>query len=187
MNDSQVRFTIKDVLSLGTIVAVIAIQWGFNSVRIATAEESGLGNDSVDLITAATAAHWFNQELFYKETQRVAKPNAILAVWTYSSATISKQIDEVMEWFAYDFLYSYWPDGRWYVRNQYKTLPFPFTEISSPPFFCRKQWNKQQWLNYVMSWSSYDAYRQKHHADALEFLLPKLNLLWNDSEIKEVK
>ena len=64
--------------------------------RIATAEESGLGNDSVDLITAATAAHWFNQELFYKETQRVAKPNAILAVWTYSSATISKQIDEII-------------------------------------------------------------------------------------------
>ena len=48
MNDSQVRFTIKDVLSLGTIVAVIAIQWGFNSVRIATAEERIVKVESSD-------------------------------------------------------------------------------------------------------------------------------------------
>lgn len=39
MQDTPVRFTIKDVVSLGTIVAVIGIQWGFNSLRIATAEE----------------------------------------------------------------------------------------------------------------------------------------------------
>lgn len=39
MNDAQVRFTVKDVASLGTIAVMIAIQWGFTSSRQAQAEE----------------------------------------------------------------------------------------------------------------------------------------------------
>ena len=157
-----------------------------NEYRIGTAEESGLENSSVDLITVATAAHWFNLDLFYKEAERVAKPNGILAVWTYSEAKISTEIDELMEWFMYEYLYNYWPDGRWYVRNKYTTLPFPFTPIQTPNFFCRMSWNKQQWLNYVMSWSSYNNYVAKHNTDPIEALLPKLNLLWQDEETKEI-
>ena len=154
--------------------------------KVGTAEVSGLENSSVDLITVATAAHWFNHTLFYKEAERLAKPNGILAVWTYSEAKISAPIDELMEWFMYDFLYSYWPDGRWYVRNKYETLPFPFAPIQTPDFFCRTNWNKQQWLNYVQSWSSYNNYVTQHNTDPIQVLLPKLNRLWNDSEIKPV-
>jgi len=155
--------------------------------HVVTAEESGLENHSADLISAATAVHWFNHNLFYKEAVRVAKPNGVLAVWTYSSATINAEIDEVMEWFAYTYLYDYWPDGRWYVRNQYKTLPFPFEEMKAPDFFCHMNWNKEQWLNYLRSWSSYNNYIAKHNSDPIEILLPKLNPLWNDTEIREVK
>ncbi len=154
--------------------------------RVGIAEQSGLENNSVDLITVATAAHWFNHDMFYKESKRVAKPNGILSVWTYSSATISIKINEVMEWFAYTYLHDYWPDGRWHVRNKYETLPFPFEPIHTPDFFCHANLNKQQWLNYVMSWSSYTNYVTKHKIDPIEILLPKLNLLWNDNETKLV-
>lgn len=154
--------------------------------RVGTAEESGLETRSVDLITAATAAHWFKHELFYAEAQRVAVPNGVLAVWTYSEAKISAELDELMEWFMYDFLYDYWPDGRWYVRQKYETLPFPFDVIKSPDFCCRMTWNKQQWLNYVRSWSSYNNYVAKHNSDPIEVLLPKLNTLWYNNETKPV-
>lgn len=154
--------------------------------RVATAEESGLPNNSVDLIAVATAAHWFNHELFYKEAQRVAKANGVLAIWTYSEAKISEEIDKLMEWFMYDYLHDYWPDGRWYVRNKYQTLPFPFEPLVVPDFFCRMSWNKQKWLNYVMSWSSSTNYVSKHNTSPLEMLLPKLNQLWSDNEVKEV-
>ena len=87
--------------------------------RVATAEQSGLPDHSVDLITVATAAHWFDHNAFYSEAQRVVKPNGILAVWAYSEARISAEIDVLMEWFMYDFLQDYWPPGRWYVRNSY--------------------------------------------------------------------
>jgi len=163
-----------------------AIQKENIEYRIGTAELSGLESNSIDLITVATAAHWFNHDLFYKEAERVCKTNGILAVWTYGEANISNSIDELMNWFMYDFLYDYWPDGRWYVRNKYETLPFPFEPIQTPDFFCRMNWSKQQWLNYVMSWSSYNNYVTKHGNSPIDILLPKLNLLWNDSEIKPV-
>ncbi len=154
--------------------------------RVAAAEKSGLENNSVDLITVATAAHWFKHDLFYTEAKRVAKQEGILAVWTYSEAKISDEIDNLMEWFMYDFLHDYWPDGRWYVRHKYETLPFPFKQIQTPEFICHMDWNKHQWLNYVQSWSSYNNYIRREKNEPLGVLLPKLNLLWNDSEIKSV-
>jgi ubiquinone/menaquinone biosynthesis C-methylase UbiE len=154
--------------------------------RVATAEESGLANRSVDLITVATAAHWFNCEKFYLEAERVSKPNGILAVWTYSEAKICAEIDELMEWFMYDYLHDYWPNGRWHVRNKYQTLPFPFHEINTPRFCCKMMWSKKQWINYVKSWSSYTNYVTQHGNDPLTVITDKLNMLWNDIDTMEV-
>ena len=78
---------------------------------VANAEESGLPSHSADLITAATAAHWFDHDKFYAEVNRVAKPNAVIAVWAYSEAIIEPAVDKLMAWFMYDFLENYWPDG----------------------------------------------------------------------------
>ena len=163
-----------------------AVQKDNIQYRLATAEQSGLPDSSVDLITVATAAHWFELDKFYKEAERVAKPNAILAVWTYSEAKISDDINEMMTWFAYDYLLNYWPDGRWYVRKKYETLPFPFEMIKTPEFICQRDWNRQQWLNYVMSWSAYNNYVAKHNTDPLQILMPKLNPLWNENDIRHV-
>ncbi len=154
--------------------------------RITSAEQSGLENSSIDLITVATAAHWFNHDLFYAEAKRAAKQNGVLAVWTYSGANISEEIEKLMEWFMYTFLYDYWPDGRWYVMNKYETLPFPFELVPTPDFFCKMNWSKEQWLNYIRSWSSYNNYVAKHNADPVEFLLPELNQFWRDGEVKQV-
>ncbi len=148
--------------------------------RVATAEQSGLPDHSADLITVATAAHWFEHDKFYAEAKRVAKPNGILAVWAYSEASISPEIDALMEWFMYDFLQNYWPPGRWYVRNSYETLPFPFTVIATPQFFCKMNWNRLQWLNYIQSWSAYNNYVAAHNTDPLDVLMPKLQLLWTE-------
>jgi len=92
--------------------------------KIATAKEGGLANHCADLITVATAAHWFNHPAFYTGAQRVAKPDGTLAVWAYSEAHITPALDDLMEWFMYDLLHDYWPEGRWYVRNSYNNLPF---------------------------------------------------------------
>src|SRR5688572_5337465 len=51
---------------------------------ITPAERTAFENDQFDLITVAQALHWFDRDKFYAEAVRVAKPNAILAVWGYA-------------------------------------------------------------------------------------------------------
>lgn len=153
---------------------------------VATAEESGLPDQSVDLITVATAAHWFYHDLFYQEVARVARPGAVLALWTYSEAKIEPGIDKLMQWFMYELLEDYWPRGRNYVREQYRTLPFPFDEIKTPEFYCSRQWEREDWLNYLRSWSAYNAYLTQRKSDPLDELLPRLKPLWQNGERKDV-
>lgn len=154
--------------------------------REALAENSGLPDHCTDLITVAQAAHWFDLHKFYAEAERVAKKGSLLAVWTYSEARISPEIDKVVEKFEYGFLEKYWPDQRWYVRNKYQTLPFPYKTWETPPFACTMNWNKAQWLNYVQSWSAYDNYKRKNSAEPLPVLLAELDPLWPEAEIKSV-
>lgn len=155
--------------------------------KVGTAEESGLPDNYCDLITVATGAHWFELDKFYKEAQRIAKHNGILAIWTYGEPMVNPEIDKVIvNDFAYGLLENYWPDGRWYVRNRYETLPFPFEAIKTPDFFCNRLWSKEEMFNYARSWSSYNAYVTKHQNDPLEQLKAKLTGLWNDTEKKEV-
>ncbi len=154
--------------------------------RVATAEQSGLPDNSADLITVATAAHWFDHGAFYAEAQRVAKANGVLAVWTYSEANITPEIDVLMEWFMYDLLLDYWPKGRGYVRNGYNNLPFPFAVLPTRQFFCKMDWGLQHWLDYIKSWSSYNNYIVKHNNDPISMLLPELKPLWKVDEVKQV-
>lgn len=154
--------------------------------KVATAEESGIATGSVDLITVATAAHWFNHDAFYAEAQRVAAHKGVLAVWSYSEAIINPAINKLMEWFMYEYLHDYWPDGRWYVRNSYNTLPFPFKQIDTPKFVCRMHWDREHWLAYIKSWSAYNKYIAKHTDDPIDRLLPELDSLWQAGETKEI-
>ncbi|KAK1797746.1 hypothetical protein P4O66_008102 [Electrophorus voltai] len=52
--------------------------------RAGTAEELPFPDGSVDLLTAASAAHWFNAERFLKEADRVLKPSGCMALLGYT-------------------------------------------------------------------------------------------------------
>lgn len=54
---------------------------GFTSIA-APAEATGLGPESVNLITAAQAFHWFNNEVVQTEFRRILRPDGHLAlIW----------------------------------------------------------------------------------------------------------
>jgi ubiquinone/menaquinone biosynthesis C-methylase UbiE len=59
----------------------------FTSVK-ATAEQTTLTANSVDLVTVAQAFHWFDHEAFKAECQRILKPDAQVAlVWNSRDLT----------------------------------------------------------------------------------------------------
>jgi trans-aconitate 3-methyltransferase len=51
---------------------------------------SSIVNDTVDLVTAAQAAHWFDLEKFLKESLRVLKPGGALAVYGHGLPIVTK-------------------------------------------------------------------------------------------------
>lgn len=48
--------------------------------QLGNAEETNLQNNSVDLITVASALHWLDHDKFFKECDRILKPGGTLAV-----------------------------------------------------------------------------------------------------------
>ena len=50
---------------------------------------SGLAAGSVDLITSAQCAHWFNLPVFYEECHKMLSPHGTLAIWCYTRPTIA--------------------------------------------------------------------------------------------------
>src|SRR5215213_5453758 len=70
--------------------------------RVAEAEDSGLEDRSVVLVTVASAIHWFNLGRFYAEVNRVVKPGGTIAAWTYYTPVFGGAIDAVIQRLVHD-------------------------------------------------------------------------------------
>jgi ubiquinone/menaquinone biosynthesis C-methylase UbiE len=148
---------------------------------------SFIENNSIDLVTVATALHWFDTNLFYAEVDRVLKPNGILAVWSYWGNSIHPEIDKLLHQFAYEFLLPYWPNGakkNWIVK--YADVTLPFTKIETPNFQAKHLWNLQEMKNYMMSWSAVNEYVKIHQSNPLEIIDAELAKLWGDATDKKL-
>ena len=77
----------------------------FTSVA-APAEDTGLASDSLDLVTAAQAFHWFNNDAAKAEFRRILKPSGQLAlVWNRRklSQPFQKAYDGILREFAPEY------------------------------------------------------------------------------------
>lgn len=122
--------------------------------RIAPADRSGLGDASVDLVTAAQAAHWFDLESFYAEVRRVTRPGAALALVTYGAPEVNGRAGQVVRHFHDELLEPYWPPERRHVDDGYRSLPFPFTEIPAPVLTIELRWKLADLVGYLDTWSA---------------------------------
>jgi len=154
------------------------------SYSVATAENSRLAADSVDLVTVAQALHWFDVQAFYAEARRVARPGALLAVWTYPRPRfVDTQLDACLAEFYVNVVGKYWPPERRHIESNYTTLPplpneLGFDELPHPPFELELRWNLEQVLGYVSSWSATTRYRQAEGRDPLPLLRAAIAPLW---------
>lgn len=72
----------------------------------ATAEKTGLPEDSVDFVIAGQALHWFDQDAFLVEIERILKPTGWLGFFWNSrslSAGFNMSYNHFLEEFAIDF------------------------------------------------------------------------------------
>jgi SAM-dependent methyltransferase len=146
---------------------------------VALAEASGLAAHSVDLVTVAQALHWFDVPAFYAEAERVARPGAMLVVWTYPRPQfLDAELDRRFFAFYSEVVGPYWPPERRHVESGYRTLPFPSGEITAPEFALELSWNLEQVEGYVSSWSATARYAQALGVDPVPLLRKSLESAW---------
>ena len=155
--------------------------------RVASAENSGLPDASVDLITVAAAVHWFNSDRFYAEVNRVARPGAPIVVWSYSFFTVNDAVDDVLSHYAKNILGAYWPQEIALIDNNYRDLPFPFPRISGPQFEITRQWKLEWLLGYLTTWSACKNYWAEKGEEPLTLIQDALTEAWGAEEERLVR
>ena len=157
-----------------------AVRSGNIEYIVASAEHSTIPDNSMDLITVAQAAHWFNHEKAYEEITRVAKANSIIAIWTYGLCSINEKIDSLLLEYYNGIVGPYWPPERKYIDDKYETLPFPFEKIKTPQFKIENQWNWEDMKNYLMTWSATQRFIKDKGDDPIESIDSRMQVLWRD-------
>jgi SAM-dependent methyltransferase len=151
-----------------------------------TKETIMFSGQQFDLICVAQAIHWFDRKKFYAEVKRVAKPEAIIAVWGYGLLSIDHEIDVMIKDFYSNIIGPYWDKERKLIDDEYKTIEFPFSEIPAPGFNFSFQWSLGELQGYINTWSSVQNYIRKHNVNPVDNLIARIQPWWN-AEKKEVK
>ena len=141
---------------------------------VQAAEKTNFPDHNFDLITVAQAIHWFNFEAFYKEVERVLKPDGIIAVIGYSLFKSNPGTDEVILKFYHDIVGPFWDEERKYLDKKYKTIPFPFIEIESPRFEQEYQWTFAHLIGYLKTWSAVKHYEKANGENPVDLIQDEL-------------
>lgn len=148
--------------------------------KTAAAENSGFADASFDLITVAQAIHWFRFDDFYLEAKRVLKPGGIIAVIGYGLMYIDKETDAIIQHLYSQTLGGSWDAERRYLDEGYQTIPFPFTEITAPAFTMTMEWNVQQLLGYLQTWSAVKHYEKRTGINPVDKIAPQVIAMWKE-------
>jgi SAM-dependent methyltransferase len=148
--------------------------------RRALAEESGLESGSVDLVTVATAVHWFDFDRFYAEVERVLAPGGAVAVWAYNLARVSPELDVLIDRLGREVVGPFWPPERRWVDDEYRSLPFPFAEVKAPEIWIEERWDLERLILYFGTWSATNRYRKETGRDPVDEVRGDLAAVWGD-------
>jgi SAM-dependent methyltransferase len=144
----------------------------------ALAERLPLRDQCASLVAVAQAVHWFDFERFHAECRRVLVPGGAVAVWTYEIFRVDAQVDAIVDRFYNDVVGEDWPPERRFVEQGYRTLPFPWREEPVPAMELVTDWDVEQLMGYLATWSAVQRFRERVGHDPLPALRPQLEAVW---------
>jgi ubiquinone/menaquinone biosynthesis C-methylase UbiE len=149
--------------------------------RVAAAAESvPLRDRCVDLVTVSAALHWFDRPRFYAEVRRVARPDAIVAAWSYYRTLIEPAIDALVLRYANDVVGGEWPVGMRLNQDAYRDLDFPFDREPWPELEASARMRLDDLLQFLRTWSASQAWQRAHGSDPVEMVRDELARAWGD-------
>ncbi|RZJ77676.1 MAG: SAM-dependent methyltransferase [Flavobacterium sp.] len=148
---------------------------------VAPAEKTSFDDKTFDLITVAQAIHWFKFDEFYAEVKRTLKPDGVFAAIGYGIMHISPEIDQVVHYLYEDILGEFWDQERKYIEDNYLNIPFPFNEIESPDLEITAEWNFEQLVGYLETWSALQHYIKAKGKNPMVIVYNDLKQAWGDA------
>ena len=147
------------------------------SYQIGSAEKIPADNESVDMVIAGAAAHWFNLPEFFKEVERVLKPQGCLAILEYNLSDlhpISFENDHLAKRSVklfYDTLKKVLPEYDQRAQhslleslegyhNVYKAIPF-YTKKRVDDLYLTFQYSFNDCEGWIKSTDCYENYMKK--------------------------
>lgn len=151
--------------------------------RVATASESGIADQSVDLVTVAQAIHWFDHASFYREVKRVLKPDGAIAIWCYGDPVIDDPaLDAIVNAYNRGTIEAYWRPERGLILSGLRTIPFPFREVEAPSMHLECNWTLNELAGYLRTWSATAAYAAVVGGDPVADVEARLASIWGDAK-----
>ncbi len=146
--------------------------------RVAPAEDSGLPDESVDLLTVGQALHWFDLERFAEEAGRVIAPRGLLVAVSYAVCAIAPEIDAVIERLYTGLLDEFWPPERALVENRYEGIRLPGEALDFGEHSMAANWCVDDMLGYLGTWSASRRFERAHGRDPVDEIEAELRKAW---------
>jgi hypothetical protein len=145
---------------------------------ISPAERTSFSDNSFDLITVAQAYHWFNGKQFCKEATRIARNGAAVAVWGYDLADSTSPVETILRRWNFEILAPYWEAERKHMYNHYHDLPFDFELLPVRDFQIVVDWNLDQLIGHMKTWSALQKMIQQEGDGAFRRTVEEITRAW---------
>ncbi|CDP09514.1 unnamed protein product [Coffea canephora] len=162
-------------------------------MSIAELKQSIAAESSVDLVTIATAIHWFDLPSFYQQVKCVLKkPNGVIAAWSYTLPRINKNLDTLLTKLYYVGAAPFGgPPPKLIMEENYRTIDFPFEPVdgleNTGPLELKmeKLIDLDGYFTLIKSWSAYQAAKENGVELLGEDLVKDFTLAWNEDGKQE--
>ncbi|KAL2534992.1 S-adenosyl-L-methionine-dependent methyltransferase superfamily protein [Abeliophyllum distichum] len=141
---------------------------------------------SVDLVTIATAMHYFDLPTFYQQVKWILKkPSGVIAAWCYTAPEVDPRVDSVFGSLYYVDSRPYWKQGKDLVDLKYETIDFPFEPVDGVDhngpfeFKAEKLMDLDGYFTYIRSWSAYHVAKGKGVELLTDSVLEDFEVAWN--------
>jgi ubiquinone/menaquinone biosynthesis C-methylase UbiE len=152
----------------------------------AAAEAAPFRDRCFDLIVVSAALHWFDRPRFYAEVRRVARPDAVLAVWSYYQTRIDPAIDAVLVRFADVIVDPFWDPAILLNRHAYRDLDFPFERLAWPELHAEVRMRLADLCQYMRTWSASVAWERARGTDPVDEVRDELTRAWGNPDAERL-
>ena len=143
------------------------------------AESPQLPDQSLDLIVAGMAMHWFDLPVFYDQCRRLLRPNGVLAAFGFYFFEMDDGIGELVhDWYHRQMTGYEFPELV-VLRNHYRDFWFPHPPLATPQFTMREDWTFEQLAAFLNQWIVVKRARQAG-VEPLPQLLREIKRRWGN-------